>query len=102
MAATEEVITTRVTPALIAAPTTRTAPSRAGLIRSSGFFGGGTPSGEATCSTYWVPSMAASQPSSLVRLAAWTLRRLPGSTCLATMARTSPSRRRSRTVVRTA
>ena len=51
MAAIDDVITTRSAPASSAARSTRSAPSRAGTISSSGSFGCTGGKGEATCST---------------------------------------------------
>ena len=47
----EDVSTTRLTPACVAAFSTRTAPSRAGRMTSSGCWGSCSGNGEATCST---------------------------------------------------
>ena len=69
MATIEDVSTTRLTPARLAAFSTRTAPSRAGRITSSGLRGCFSGNGEATCCTYVQPSIAVSQPSSLSRSA---------------------------------
>jgi hypothetical protein len=52
IAATEDVITTRLTvPAAALASSTRTAPSTAGRIRSFSSFGTSAGNGEATCCT---------------------------------------------------
>ena len=50
-AAVDDVITTRLTSAFSAAPNTRSAPSRAGMIKSLAFVYELLPSGEATCQT---------------------------------------------------
>jgi hypothetical protein len=62
-------------------------------------FGG---KGDATCSTYSQPATASDQPASFSRSAAMKVKRSPGSAPPSkSMARTSPSRFRLRTVVRT-
>jgi hypothetical protein len=99
--AAAEVITTRLTPARVAARSTRSVPSRAGTIRALGSPGVIPPSGEATWSTWSQPAMAASQPSSRVRSATKTVRRSPDWPAAATAARTAGSFDRSRTVART-
>jgi hypothetical protein len=49
--AAADVITTRLTPAFVAARNTRKVPSRAGAISESGPPDAASPSGDATCST---------------------------------------------------
>ena len=80
-AASEDVRTTRDTPASSAARSTRRVPSRAGTIRSFGSSGGAAGIGLATWWTYVHPATASAQPSSLVRSAAAMVRRSaePGS-----------------------
>src|SRR3954468_16767270 len=102
MAANDDVITTRFTRASRAARNTRSAPSRAGTISSSSFFGTATGMGEATCKTYSQPVTACDHPASCSRSAATNDRRLPASAPPSlNIARTSGSRLRLRTVVRT-
>src|SRR5580693_9633545 len=64
MAANDEVSTTRRASASRAARSTRSTPSRAGMIRSSGSFGWTYGSGDATWYTSSHPVTAAFQPSS--------------------------------------
>ena len=70
MAAKEEVSTTRCTPAARAARSTRSVPSRAGMMSSSSCLGAASGKGEATCSTYWQPAIDSRQPASFSRSAA--------------------------------
>ena len=70
MAANEEVSTTRCTPAARAARSTRSVPSRAGMMSSSSCLGAASGKGEATCSTYWQPAMDSRQPASFSSSAA--------------------------------
>ena len=96
MAATDDVMTKRRTPADRAARSTRKAPSRAGTIRSSGFFTQFPGSGEATWATWLQPCRASAQPASCVRSAAKTLSRALST---ASSSRNCGSRARSRTEV---
>ena len=57
-------MTSRFTPARLAAAITRFVPSTAGSIRSSSFFGSAKTNGLATCKTNVQPCIALSQPLS--------------------------------------
>ncbi len=63
-------MTTRLTPAACAARTARSAPSRAGTIRSSSVLTLPVGSGEAMCWTKSHPAVASAQPASFIRSAA--------------------------------
>ena len=95
------VITTRLTPTSRAAARMRSASSRAGRTNSLPRLGLLDCSGEATCSTAVQPLQASRQPVPWLRSAAQKLSRSPVSARRLTAARTSPSRARLRTAVRT-
>ena len=96
MAATDEVMTKRFTPAALAARNARSAPSRAGTIRSFASLGTPAGSGEARCAKKPQPAVASAHPASAFRSAAKNLTRLLST---ASSRRTAASLPRLRTVV---
>ena len=102
IATIDDVRTTRFTPPERAALSTRSAPSRAGLIRSSSCLGSTEGNGEATWRTKSQPATASGQPASRSRsAAAKESRSRPVAPARSSWLRTSSARAGLRRVART-